>query len=312
MGLFRRNKVWWMTFIHQGQQIRRSTGTTDRRLADAILGKVRVKIVEGRFFDTLEAKDHTFNEMMDRYLLERSVTKAPASRLRDEQCLVHLRRAFGTLSLADVTPKLLAGYKAQRREKAKPATVNKELGLVRHSFNVAIREWEWCRDNPMQKVCMEKVRNERDRWLSPDEEGRLLAHSAPWLQDIIIFALNTGMRRGEILNLQWQAIDLTRQVLVVMRSKNGEKRTVPLNGRLTEMLQRKSSKKPTSSLVFASSAETLFDARNLTRAFRLAAKKAELNDFRFHDLRHTFAIRLAQAGIDLYKVQRHWDTQLRP
>ena len=67
MGLFRRNKVWWMTFIHQGQQVRRSTGTTDKRLAEAILGKVRVKIVEGRFFDTLEAKDHTFNDMMDRY-----------------------------------------------------------------------------------------------------------------------------------------------------------------------------------------------------------------------------------------------------
>ncbi|MGB3395982.1 MAG: tyrosine-type recombinase/integrase [Nitrospira sp.] len=304
MGLFRRNKVWWMTFIHQGQQVRRSTGTTDRRLADAILGKVRVKIVEGRFFDTLEAKDHTFNDMMDRYLKERSITKAPASRLRDEQCLTHLRSAFGSLNLAEVTPKLLAAYKAKRRETAKPATVNKELGLVRHSFNVAIREWEWCRDNPMQRVCMEKVRNERDRWLSSDEEGLLLAHSAPWLQDIIVFALNTGMRRGESLNLQWPAVDLNRQVLVVMRSKNGEKRTVPLNGRLTELLKRKASKKTAGSFVFASSAETLFDARNLTRAFRLAATKAALSDFRFHDLRHTFATRLAQAGVDLYKVQR--------
>ena len=102
------------------------------------------------------------------------------------------------------------------------------------------------------------------------------------------------------MNLQWQAIDLNRQVLVVMRSRNGEKRTVPLNGRLTELLQRKSSKKTTGSLVFASSAETLFDGRNLTRAFRLAAKKAELSDFRFHELRHTFATRL----VDLYKVQR--------
>ena len=79
----------------------------------------------------------------------------------------------------------------------------------------------------MQRVCMETVRNERDRWISSEEEGRLLANSAPWLQDMIVFALNTGMRRGEILNLQWQAVDLIRQVLVVMRSKNGEKRTVP-------------------------------------------------------------------------------------
>ena len=304
MGLFRRNKVWWMTFIHQCQQVRRSTGTTDRRLAEAILGKIRVKIVEGRFFDTLEAKDHTFNDMMDRYLKERSITKAPASRQRDEQCLAHLRDAFGPLTLAEITPKLLAAYKAKRRETAKPATVNKELGLVRHGFNVAIREWEWCRDNPMQRVCMETVRNERDRWISSEEEGRLLANSAPWLQDMIVFALNTGMRRGEILNLQWQAVDLIRQVLVVMRSKNGEKRTVPLNSRLVELLRRKATMQAKGSFVFSSAASTLVDARNLTRSFRLAAKKAQLIDVRFHDLRHTFATRLAQAGVDLYKVQR--------
>ena len=116
------------------------------------------------------------------------------------------------------------------------------------------------------------------------------------------------MRRWEILNLQWQAIDLNRQVLVVMRSENGEKRTVPFNGRLTELLQRKVSKRTTGFFVFTSSAETLFDVRNLTRAFRLAAKKAELTDFRFHDLRHTFATRFAQAGVDL----SCWDTKQRP
>jgi hypothetical protein len=69
-----------------------------------------------------------------------------------------------------VTPKLLAAYKAQRRQKVKLATVNKELWLIRHAFNIAIREWEWCRDNPMmRRVSLEKVRNERDRWLTPDE-----------------------------------------------------------------------------------------------------------------------------------------------
>jgi len=234
--------LWWMTFTYQGRQVRRSTGTADKRLAEAILGKIRVKIVEGRFFDTLEEKERTFNEMMDRYLLERSITKALASHRRDEQCLTHLRPVFGDLKLAEVSPKLLAAYKAQRRQKAKPATVNKELGLVRHAFNVAIREWEWCRDNPMQKVCMEKVRNERDRWLVPDEEARLLAHSVDWLQDIIVFALNTGMRRGEILDLEWRAVDLARQVLVVMRSKNGEKRTVPLNGHVMALLTKKPAK----------------------------------------------------------------------
>ena len=191
MGLFRRNKVWWMTFIHQGQQVRRSTGTTDRRLAEAILGKIRVKIVEGRFFDTLEAKDHTFNDMMDRYLKERSITKAPASRQRDEQCLAHLRDAFGPLTLAEITPKLLAAYKAKRRETAKPATVNKELGLVRHGFNVAIREWEWCRDNPVCRVSMGKVNNARVRYCDDETLATIYQACPTWLQPIVMLARYT-------------------------------------------------------------------------------------------------------------------------
>lgn len=254
MGLFKRNNIWWMSLTYQGRQVRRSTETSDKKLAEAILGKLRVKIVEGRFFDVSEEKDRTFNELMDRYLLEKAVTKAATSSQRDEQCLAHLRPVFGTLRLVEVTPKLLATYKAQDRQQAKPATVNKELALVRHAFNVAMREWEWCRDNPMRRVSLEKVRNERDRWLSPEEEIRLLRHAVPWLQDIPVFALNTGMRRGEILGLEWRAIDLHREVLVVM--------------------------------IYS------------------GLKKAGITDFRYHDLRHTFATRLAQAGVDLYKVQR--------
>jgi integrase len=304
MGLFRRHKVWWMSLMYQGRQVRQSTETTDKRLAETILAKLRVKIAEGRFLDVLEEKDRTFNEMMDRYLIEQSVTKAPASYQRDEQCLGHLRPVFGPLRLIEVTPKLLAAYKAQRRLKAKPATVNKELGLIRHAFNIAIREWEWCRDNPMRRVSLEKVRNERDRWLTPDEDTRLLTHSVPWLQDILVFALNTGMRRGEILGLEWRAVDLNRQVLVVMKSKNGEKRTVPLNSCLVELLRHKTATNEKHSFVFTSSCGTRIDARNLTRAFYSALEKAEITNFRFHDLRHTFATRLAQAGVDLYKVQR--------
>jgi hypothetical protein len=156
MGLFKRGKVWWMRFTYEGKQIRRSTETSDKRLAEAILGKLQVRIVEGRFFEVLEEKERTFGEMMDRYLKERSILKAPTSRLRDEQNLQHLLPVFRKLRLAEVTSKLLAGYKAKRRvEKAAPATINKELGLVRHALNVAIREWEWCRENPMQRVAME-------------------------------------------------------------------------------------------------------------------------------------------------------------
>lgn len=119
-----------------------------------------------------------------------------------------------------------------------------------------------------------------------------------------MFALNTGMRRGEILGLEWRAVDLNRQVLVVMKSKNGEKRTVPMNSCLVGLLSRKAATSAKGSYVFTTSCGTRIDDRNLTRAFYSALGKAEITDFRFHDLPHTFATRLAQAGVDLYKVQR--------
>ena len=85
MGLLKRNKVWWMSFMYQGRQVRRTTGTTDKRLAESILCKVKVQIVEGRFFETREEQERTFGEMMDRYLIERAVLKAPKSHQRDRQ-----------------------------------------------------------------------------------------------------------------------------------------------------------------------------------------------------------------------------------
>lgn len=240
MGLLKRNKVWWMSFMYQGRQVRRTTGTTDKRTAESILCKVKVQIAEGRFFERREEQERTFGDMMDRYLKERSVLKAPKSHQRDRQALNHLRPVFGALVLAEVTPKLLAGYKTQRRlENAAPATISKELQLVRHAFNVAMREWEWCRENPMHRVSLEHVRNEVDRWLTANEEESLLASSSPWLREMIGFALNTGMRQGEILNLQWQDVDFARGILMVMQSKNGTRRTIPLNATVYELLAAK-------------------------------------------------------------------------
>lgn len=154
-------------------------------------------------------------------------------------------------------------------------------------------------------VSMERENNTRDRWLTCEEERRLLAASAPWLQEIIVFAIHTGMRCGEILNLTWAGVDLNRRTATVFKSKNGERRTIPLSHTLVQALQNKaSSRRMDSELVFTSAARTPLDAPNLRRSFRLALKHGQVSDFRFHDLRHTCATRMVQAGVDLYKVQR--------
>lgn len=306
MGLYKRQRNWWMRFDHHGRTVRRTTGTTDRRLAEAIFAKVRVKLAEGRYFDTLQEHERTVAELMARYLTERSAFKAPKSTLRDEQALKHLLPVLGEHRLGEVTPKLLAAYKAQRRtEGAAPATINKELQVVRHAYNLAEREWEWCRDNPMRKVSMEAVHNQVDRWLTEAEEARLLAAAPAWLKELIVFALNTGMRQGEILALNWTDVDFTRGTLVVMKSKNHERRTLPLNSTVFALLAEKQAGSGNQEgRVFTTSTGGPLKARYMGRAFANVRARAGVSAFRFHDLRHTFATRLAQKGVDLYKVQR--------
>src|SRR5579863_1040441 len=304
MGLYKRGKVWWMTFTYNGRQIRRSTETADRRLAEAIEAKIKVKIIEGHYFETLEEKERTFSELMERFEREHVVKNASQRSVRGY--IKNLLPLFGPRTLAEITPKLIVQYKAKRyADGVGPAAINRELSTMRKAFNLAIREWEWCRDNPVSRVSREKENNRRDRWLSYDEEAVLLAASATWLREIIIFALHTGMRMGEILALTWNGVDLFRRTVTVFRSKNGERRTIPINETVLTLLKGRSKVRALrNDLVFYGKACTPIDGHNLRRAFRTALKKTTIENFRFHDLRHTFATRLVQSGVDLYKVQR--------
>jgi len=304
MGLVKRGKYWCMRFTYHGRQVRRSTGTVDRRLAEAIVGKVRAQIVEGRFFETLEEKTRTFEELMARYLTDHAAKKSDPR--HDHGYAKRLTAFFGGRTLAEITPKLIADYKARRYAAGlKPASINRELASLKKAFNLAVREWEWCRENPVSKVSMERENNQRDRWLSVEEEARLLHGCAPWLQDLVTFALHTGMRMGEILALTWRGVDVSRRTVMVVRSKNGERRTIPVNDTVLSVLRQKATVRSLmTELVFCSQAFTPMESGHLRRAFRLALGKAQIDDFHFHDLRHTFATRLVQAGVDLYKVQR--------
>jgi integrase len=113
------------------------------------------------------------------------------------------------------------------------------------------------------------------------------------------------MRMGEILGLTWAGVDLFRRTVMVFKSKNGERRTIPLNQTALELLTHKYGSRPVETeLVFPSEAQTRLNASNISRSLHLALKKAKMTDFHFHDLRHTCATRMVQAGVDLYKVQR--------
>lgn len=195
--------------------------------------------------------------------------------------------------------------KDMQREGVKPSTINRELATMKKAFNLALKEWEWVKENPVTKVSMERENNKRDRWLTFDEEDRLLSVSPPELKEIITVTLNTGLRLSEILNLSWKGVDLFRKTITVFESKNNEKRTIPMNETVFEILKSKAKVRSIRiDLGFSSKAGTQKDDRNVRRMFEEAVKKAGIEDFRFHDLGHTFATRLIQRGVDFYKVQK--------
>ncbi|MBE9528525.1 MAG: site-specific integrase, partial [Proteobacteria bacterium] len=250
--------------------------------------------------------ERTFDEMIDKYLSEYSISKTENGQIRDKSIAKGLCAFFGSYRLREVTPPLIVDYKAKRRKDGvKPSTIERELCLMKRAFNLAVREWEWVDKNPNHRVSKERYNNTIDRWLSFEEEKRLLRACPDWLQLIVIFALNTGMRQGEILDLRWSYVDLSRRTATVMRSKNGERRTLPLNEQALEVLRAKGKVRHLKNdYVFASQTGTRVIKRNLARAFSQAREKAVVEEFRFHDLRHTFATRLAHAGVDLYTVAK--------
>ena len=170
----------------------------------------------------------------------------------------------------------------------KLGTVAIDLRVLSKMFNLAVKEWEWCKDNPVAKVSIGKLHNEVDRWLTYEEERKLLMHLPAWLKEIVLFAINTGMRQNEILCLRWSEVDLFHKTVTAHKSKNYERRILPVNEVVHDLLTKRAKSGSMSGLVFP-------DPKSGEKI---------IPHVRFHDLRHTFATRLIQGGIDLYKVAK--------
>lgn len=306
MGLYKRGRVWWMSFNVNGRRVQRTTETSDRKLAEAILGKTQTKIIEGKYFDVLEEKERTVSEMLERYLEEHSSRKSLTDYRRNRASLKHILPYFGDRTLAEVTPKLIAAYKAKRyEEKSAPATLKKELGLMRAAFNLAIQEWEWCRENPFRRIKMDQVNNERVRYLSDDDFKKVLDQCPEWLKPVVMVARYTGMRRENIVTLRWDQVDLFRKVILLDRTKNGDRLGIPICETLMEVFKSLGKVRHLrSNTVFTGANGLHYSGNAVGMAFGRACKSAGISDFRFYDLRHTFASSLVQKGVDLYRVQR--------
>ena len=304
--MFKRAGVWWTCIRHDGRKIQKSLKTANKKSALAREAKVRTEIVDGSFFEKLVGRNKTFRDMMDKLMKEHSPKVSNNTQISYTTSLNHLIPFFGESSLLSISPKMISRYKVLRKdESAAPSSVNRELSMLSKAFSLAVREWEWLRDNPVSRVPREKEDNEIDRWLTKDEESRLLGNSPEWLHDIISFALNTGLRQDELLSLEWNRVNLFRKTILIQRTKNGKPKTLPLNKVALDVLNRRLKVKSIKNdLVFFNRNGKKINDDNLRMSFYSVMKKALIKDFRWHDLRHTFATRLAQAGVDLYKISK--------
>ncbi len=318
MSLFKRSwkengkkkvsKNWSIRLRVNGKDVKHSTKTSNRRMAEQIETEMKYDLVRGRFELRDESNKRTFKQMAEKYMTEYAVKKRPMSMSRDRVALLHLMPVFGDMYLSQIEPNLIVTYKHQRyQEGASPVSINYELGFCKHAFNLAIREWNWTHENPFIKVSMEKVDNERLRWLTDEERLKLLDACEGWVRDVVIFALNTGIRRTNIIRLTWKMVDLNRETITLdsTETKNRERLVVPMNTNVKKLLQERSRVRYLNNpYVFTQPDGSPIPRSVLQRHFDMAVDKARIEDFHFHDCRHTFASYLVQKDVSLYTVQK--------
>jgi integrase len=275
------------------------------------------EMVRGVYIDRAPSAHMTLKAAMARYLTEVTSTKANTSVTREKNRTNTILKVLGEYSLAAITPQLVADYRDQRMTTPSPKTgkplsgntVRLELALLSHLFTVAIQEWGiGLTQNPVALMRKPKPPKARNRRISRIEESRLLAecakHSNPMLYWIVVLAIETGMRRLEIVTLRLSQINQQRRLVHLSNTKNGSVRTVPLTKtatRVLEMAINHAIRPNDTDLIFWGDAKDNVSGErkpyDFTEAWEDARNRAGLPDLHFHDLRYEAVSRLVEAGL---------------
>ena len=297
MGIHRRGKSWYYNFYYRGKRYSGCIGAVSKTRANEVFAKKKTEAVEGRYESLAKRPSPRLDEFVEEYFAYYRANRRPRSVLRHETSWQSIAPVFGAKRLKDITSLDLERYRQQRQQQGRSdVTINRELALLRNLYNKAIA-WGKATDNPATKVRFAQENNGRIRFLSLEEETRLLASCKKPLKPLVLTALHTGCRKSELLSLTWEDVDFTRQIITVRAAyaKNGERRDIPMNDVLTTTLEEVRIT-ATTTAVFASRNGTPY--RSFRTAFEQAVRRAAIPDFTFHDLRHTFASRLVMAGVD--------------
>ncbi len=278
-------------------------GLVTKSVARQVENEIKKKIKLGQF-DMIQADIPTLNEIKDEYLTYVRDVKKKRSWKRDEELLRPLSKLFGNKKLSDISTKDLEDFKLMRLNEVSPATVNRSLSVLRHLFNLAKRWKKFYGDNPVSIVGMLEEHNQVERILTVDEEKRLLNECVSYLRPIITTALNTGMRRGEILTLKWSDVDLDMNMITINQTntKSKKQRKIPVSSRMRSLLLELKLQSGIQEYVFTDIQGRAI--RTIRSAFQTACRKAGLDGLRFHDLRHTAATRMVESGANIVAISK--------
>jgi integrase len=253
-------------------------------------------------------KQTTLAQLIDRYRLE--VTPKKRGRLAEDCRLRRLiRDPIADLQLASLSPQHLADFRDRRLQSVKPASIRKELYLIGSAIDVATKEWGFpFQSNPMRRIALPVAHDARDRRLQPGEAVRLRTAIAmcrnKLIGPVVELAVETGLRRGELLNLTWGNVDLGRRVAHIPVTKTGKPRTIPLTDRAVVVIKG-----------LPHTADRLFPVSGtaVRLAWNRVRERAGLRDFRFHDLRHEALSRFCELGLsvpELAVISGHKDPRM--
>ena len=307
MSVYKRNKVWYMDFYYNGERTRIRSNAINKRLAEIELGDIKRKIEEGRL-EIEKNKNTSFADFSGKFLNSYSKIKK-LSWWRDEISLRHLGLFFNRKYLNQITSADINNYRGKRREEgALDSTINREVGCLRTLFNVAI-EWNEINKNPVKKNCFIRENNTRVHYLEKNEEDNLIDSCNGLIKSIVVFALNSGFRQSEILNLKWSDIDFNKGIITVTKTKNNDKKFLEMNSVLIDLLEylRKNTSKNILYVFHDGSGDKITKNNKIFRKdYKNAVKKCGVlvrhPDFCFHSLRHSFCSSLSMKGVGIDKI----------
>jgi integrase len=308
--LYQRGKcgVWWVRYSFNGERFHYSLGMVDERGAHKELTRIRYEIECSLHHPK---KRMVFDNLLKEYLQWARNNKEGSSYERDLTSSKPLLAKFSRLRIDRMTQKLGEEYQSQRIDgklridgvSRKPtvskATVNREIVMLKHMFKKAV-QWGYLSETPFSNLELQKEPAPRTRYVTADEWPRLLSACTAEMRSVVVFARFTGMREGEIFDLKWSDIDWQQESITVTKCKNNTPRTIPLTKALARQL-RSRHQHAKSIYVFPGKKGR---RTTLRTAFNGACRRAGIENFRFHDLRHTFASDLVNKGIDLMTIMK--------